>query len=101
MTMTAEKEVKALLWCWERLTWRERQAVLHLAQDLVPADTVEAVQPTAQPSQAAIPPTKGMWICADCGEHAMCYARKGVSRCSACRRKLPFADTQTDPVEEP
>jgi hypothetical protein len=94
MTMDAEKEVKALLWCWERLTWRERQAVLHLAQDLVPADAVEP-----PPSKAAIPPTRGMGICADCGEHAMCYARKGVSRCSACRRKLPFADTQTDPVE--
>jgi len=91
--MDAEKELKALLWCWERLTWRERQAVLHLAQDLVPADAVEPA-PAPAPSKAAIPPVQGMMICADCGEHARCYTRQGVPRCSHCRRKLPFKEEE-------
>lgn len=90
--MDAEKQAKALLWCFARLTAREREAVLHLAQELVAGEpTVEADLP---PAPLPVPAVHGFTTCADCGEHRECYTRKGVPRCSDCRRKLPFKEEE-------
>jgi len=89
-----------LLKCFARISAKEQNAVIKLAADLagepIPPDLLSdsgeekvAVWKVGQPPDYK-PPSHGYGVCADCGEHAHCYTRKGIPRCDHCRRKIPF-----------
>ena len=91
MKQATDAEVEELVRGFEALPTTKRKAVLDMVRLM--AETPKA---PALPGANRGPIFD---ICADCGEHAKCYLRKGVARCSNCRRKLPFKDTQQDPPE--
>lgn len=64
------------------LTARERQAVLRLCRALARDRT-----PPVKPKRVVVTSRHGYAACGVCGEHGICYEKKGVMRCAACRRR--------------
>lgn len=79
-----DAQVEELVKGFDALSSTERLAVLRLVKSL-------ARQRERNPRGVEVAP-RGYADCADCGEHAMCYARRGIMRCANCRRKLAFKE---------
>lgn len=78
-----DEQIEELVRHFDVLSATERLAVMRLVKAL-------GRQRQRNPRGVEVPP-RGYADCADCGEHRMCYARRGIMRCSDCRRKLAFA----------
>ena len=79
-----DDQVEALVKAFDALTCAERLATLRFIKSL-------AAVRERNPRGVVVAP-RGYATCADCGEHAMCYARRGIMRCTHCRRKLAFKE---------
>lgn len=90
-----------LLDAFQKLGEAEKGIVAQLVQALQSkpaAPPTPYVHPSKLPSRAA--PFRGYTLCADCGEHALCYSRRGVPRCDHCRRKLALRDDESESAGE-
>ena len=78
--MKRGEQYAELMRFFELLTYTERDGIVKLARSLAKGRGERKRIPASTPF-------RGYTECGDCGQHSMCYAKAGVPRCSACRRK--------------